>query len=86
MTTAGTAVPLVATETIANAPVIVKALSGNAGLVGVGNDGAGDVASTNWFELSAGDVVVFDWVHDLQDIILDSASDGDGVSWLICRV
>jgi hypothetical protein len=63
--------------------LMVKALGGNTDKVYIGNDGAGDVASTNGMELSAGDVVVFDNVANLSELIIDSAVNGEGVAWLI---
>ena len=83
--TAGTAVQLSSTELRANGPVIVKALSGNTGLVYVGNDGAGDVTSSNGFELDGGESVVFDYVGDLRSIYVDAATNGDKVCWIIAK-
>ena len=59
----------------------IKALSGNSGVVYVGNDGAGDVASTNGFELAAGNVILCQ-VANLSHLWFDSASDGDKICWL----
>ena len=81
VTTAGTAVPL--GSQAVNAALLVKALAGNTGVVYVGNDGAGDVSTTNGFELSAGEVAVFDYVTELGRLMLDAAVNGDGVCWLI---
>ena len=67
-------------------PLMVKALDGNAGLVYIGNDGAGDVASTNGLELSAGDAIVFDYVGSLADVIIDAANNDDGVAWMKLNV
>lgn len=64
-------------------PLMIKALIANTGYIYVGNDGAGDVASGNGLELAAGDVVVFDWVGSLANIIIDSSVNGEGVSWLL---
>ena len=81
VTAAGTAEALGSGQV--HGALMVKALSGNAGLVYIGNDGAGDVASTNGMELSAGDVVVFDNVANLSELMVDSAENGEGVAWLI---
>jgi hypothetical protein len=81
--TAGTALPLVAAEARANGPVFVKALAANTGLVFVGNDGADDVTSANGFQLAAGEVIIFAFVGDLRDIVVDSAVNGEGVCWLV---
>ena len=63
-------------------PLMVKALTTNTDLVYIGNDGAGDVAAANGLPLSAGDVVVFDWVGELGAIMVDVAVNGEGVAWL----
>ena len=65
------------------APLLVKALTTNTGLVYVGNDGAGDVSSANGYPLAAGDQVIFDHVANLAAVMIDSAEDGEGVAWLI---
>jgi len=80
VTTAGTAVVL-GTERV-DGPLIVKAKDSNDGVVAIGNDGAGDVTLSNGFRLAANDEVTIPWVGSLADIWLDSATNGDGVSWL----
>ncbi len=81
VTTHGTAEAL-GTQTV-NAPLMVKALTSNTDLVYLGNDGAGDVSSANGMPLEAGEVIVFDYADSLARLMLDSAVDGEGVSWLI---
>lgn len=81
VTTAGTAVVL--GSQYANAPVAVKALSTNSGLVYLGNDGEGDVSSASGFELAAGEVIVLDYAGHLGSILIDAAVSGEGVSWAI---
>ncbi len=83
---AGTAVALNAAGLVVNGPVMVKALDTNTGVVALGNDGANDVTVSNGLRLEAGDVVVFDFVGDLKSIWLDSAVDGEGVSWIMLSV
>ena len=61
--------------------VAVKALTNNAGLVYVGNDGANDVTSANGFELAPGEGVVID--KSLSVLWFDAATNGDKLSWLI---
>lgn len=80
VTTAGTAVALGSGQ-IAG-PLMVKALAANTGKIYIGNDGAGDVASTNGLELSAGEPVVFEHVGNLGNIFVDSSVNGEGVTWL----
>ena len=61
--------------------VWVKALAGNTGKVYVGNDGAGDVTSSNGFELSQGNVILIQ-VSNLSDLWFDAATNGDGFCWI----
>lgn len=81
VTAAGTAEALGSGQV--HGALMVKALAANTGLIYIGEDGAGDVASTNGMELSAGDVVVFDNVANLSELMIDSAVNGEGVAWLI---
>ncbi len=81
VTTGGTAEAL--GTVLGHGPLMVKALAANTGLAYVGNDGAGDVASTNGLELAAGEVVIFNQVGSLANIIVDVATNGEGVAWLI---
>jgi hypothetical protein len=67
-------------------PLMVKALLANTGYVFVGNDGAGDVASTNGLQLAAGDVAVFDHISSLSALMVDVAVNGEGVSWIALNV
>jgi hypothetical protein len=78
---AGTAVAL--GSQAVNAPLMVKALDTNTGIVAIGNDGSGDVTTSNGLRLAAGDVAVFEFVGNLASIIVDSAVNGEGVSWII---
>jgi len=84
VTTAGTAVTL-GTQRI-DGPLMVKAIDTNSGVVALGNDGANDVTVENGLRLEKGDVVVFEWVGDLASIYLDSAVNGEGVTWIILNV
>jgi hypothetical protein len=81
VTTAGAAAAL--GSQAVNAPLMVKALETNTGVVAIGNDGAGDVTVSNGLRLEAGDSVVFVFVGNLASLMLDSAVNGEGVSWLI---
>ena len=87
VTTAGTAVQL-GTQATLGGEVYIKALSTNTGLIYVGNDGAGDVASTNGFVLSKNEWVELDVckVSSLASIIIDSSVNGEGVSWILTNV
>ena len=62
---------------------MVKALDTNSDVVALGNDGAGDVTVSNGLRLSAGESVVFEYVGHLANLILDSAVNGEGVSWIV---
>jgi hypothetical protein len=80
VTTAGTAVQL-GTDSIQCA-LLVKALDTNTGVVAVGNDGAGDVTVSNGLRLLKGETIYFEWVGSLDSVWLDSAVNGEGVSWI----
>lgn len=77
---AGTAEPL-GTVSI-NGPLIVKALSTNSGLVYLGNDGTGDVSSSNGFSLTKGEVLVLNYVGNLNTIYVDVDTSSEGVCWI----
>jgi hypothetical protein len=81
VTSAGSAVALGAGSI--NAPLLVKALDTNTGVVAIGNDGAGDVTLSNGLRLSAGESVVFEFLGDLASLMLDAAVNGEGVCWLV---
>jgi hypothetical protein len=84
VTTAGTAVVL-GSQAI-NGPLMIKALDTNTGVIAVGNDGANDVTLSNGLRLEAGDVLVFEYVGHLTSLYLDSAVNGEGVSWIQLNV
>ncbi len=79
--TAGTALAL--GSQVINAPLMIKALDTNTGIAAVGNDGAGDVTVSNGMRLSPGDVIIMEFVGDLANIIVDVATNGEGVAWLV---
>ena len=81
VTTAGTAVALGSANI--GAPLMVKALDTNTGIIAIGNDGAGDVTVSNGLRLEAGDVVIFEYVGSLASLMLDAGVNGEGVSWII---
>lgn len=81
---AGTAVALGSQR--ADAPVLVKALDTNAGIVAIGNDGAGDVTVSNGLRLAVGEEVYFQWIGDLATLMVDAVNNGDGVSWLVLNI
>ena len=83
VTTAGTAVVLGSLSI--GCSILVKALETNTGIVALGNDGADDVTVSNGYRLAAGEVCVFDNVNSLAAIYLDSAVNGEGVSWIKIR-
>jgi hypothetical protein len=80
VTSAGSAVAL-GSQPIGGS-LSVKALRSNTDVVVVGNDGASDVSTSNGFELSAGEVIVFNHVANLADILVDAAVSGEGVCWI----
>jgi hypothetical protein len=65
---------------------MVKALDTNTGVVVVGNDDSEDVTVSNGLRLETGDAIVFEYVSHLGDLYLDSAVNGEGVSWIILNV
>ena len=79
VTTAGTRVALSTPQT-GTAPVAIKALAVIVGLIYLGDS---TVASTNGFQLSAGDVIILDFLGDLSTLWIDSAVNGEGVTWLV---
>ena len=90
VTTAGTAVQ--GPDTPSGGKFALAAHPGNTGIVYVGNDGAGDVASTNGFPLHstatlAGSYVVVDFgrfgQRALDELWFDAATSGDKVCWLL---
>jgi hypothetical protein len=85
VTTAGTAVALGTAQSI-NGPLMVKALDTNTGIVAVGNDGANDVTVSNGIRLSKGESMVFEYVGNIASLWLDSAVNGEGVSWCMLVV
>ena len=79
VTTAGTEVAL--GDQQIGAPLMVKALTTNTGLVYVG-ESSGGVSSSTGMPLDAGEVVIFEFVGQLGAIWVDSAVNGEGVAWL----
>lgn len=75
VTTAGTRVVLAASQAVLS--VTIKALSTNTGVIYVGN---ASVASTNGFQLSAGDTLSMD-LANLNTINIDSSVNGEGVTY-----
>ena len=83
VTTAGTAVQLGTADILG--PLAIKALDTNTGVVAVGNV-SGDVTVSNGFRLAAGDSVILEYVGNLANLWLDSAVNGEGISWLMLVV
>jgi len=81
VTTAGTAVAL--GDQAVCAPLLVKALDTNTGVVALGCDGAGDVTLANGLRLEPGEAAAFAFVGSLANVWLDAAVNGEGVCWLI---
>lgn len=86
VTTAGTAVRLAASSFPILGPLMVKALDTNTGVIALGHDGAGDVTVSNGLRLLTSEVVVFEFVGNLYDLWLDSAVNGEGISWIMLNV
>lgn len=84
VTTAGTAVQL--GTALINGPIIIKALDTNSGVVAIGNDGSNDVTVSNGLRLSAKETVELHYINSMSELYLDSAVNGEGVSWLALDV
>ena len=84
VTTAGTEVAL--GSQVINGAIMVKALPSNTGYIYLGKVADGTVSSSTGLMLSAGDVIVFDWVGNLSNIMVDSSVNGEGVSWIMLSV
>ena len=63
-------------------PLMVKAELDNTNNIYVGNVN-GDVASTNGMALDAGEVIIFNYIGDLNNIWIDADTDTEGVYWLL---
>lgn len=77
----GTAVPLGSQEVFGS--VYVKALPQNTGIMYIGNNGTGSVNSANGMPLSAGDIVLLDFLHTLSEIAVNGTVGGEKVAWLL---
>jgi len=78
VTTAGTAVR----GTTQKAHLVAfKAAPANTGIIYIGDDDAGDVASTNGFPLEPGEAIVME-LNNVNDIWVDSSVNGEKVCWL----
>lgn len=84
VTTTGTAEALGSQQI--NARLAVKALSTNTNAAYIGEDGSGDVASTNGYELAPSAEIIFEFVGDLSHLMVDVSTNGDGVCWLVLSV
>jgi hypothetical protein len=78
--------PVALGSQVIEGPVMVKAVQTNAGYVYVGNTGSQTVSSTTGLALLAGEVIVFEYVSNLNQIWLDSSVNGEGVYWSALRV
>ncbi len=65
-----------------NSVVMIRALPDNTDKVYVGNDGAGDVNSSNGVPLDAGEYIIME-LGNLGSVMVDSEVDGEGVAWLV---
>lgn len=81
VTTAGTAVRIASSNEYCHL-VSISALSGNTGSAYVGNDGAGDVTTSNGYELRKDGPPIVMVNVDLYNLIVDVANNGDGICWI----
>ena len=70
---------------VINGPLLVKALTTNTDLVYLGNVD-GTVSSSTGMPLEAGDVMIFNQVGNLSEIMVDAAVNGEGVAWLALEI
>jgi len=77
----GVAQPLESNTTV-NKPVAIKALETNTHYVVIGNDGNNDVDFSSGFMLTPGELVVFEYVGDMDDLYLYGEIAGEGICWL----
>ena len=80
VTTHGTAVVL--GNMVVDGPLMVKAELDNTNNIYVGNVN-GDVSSANGLALDAGEVIIFNYIGDLNNIWIDADTDTEGVYWLL---
>ena len=69
-----------------NGPLMVKADHGATGYMYVGNNGSADVTSATGMPLDAGDVIIFNYVGDLNTIWVDASAthaSSECVYWLM---
>jgi hypothetical protein len=64
--------------------VYVKAKLGNTGTIYIGNHGDDTVSSTTGFELAAGDEVLLK-TKNLNQWLVDSSVNGEGVTWILAE-
>lgn len=62
--------------------VYISALAGNAGVVYVGNDGAGAVSSSTGYQLRKDGPPILVQVSNLNKLWFDAATNGDKVCWI----
>jgi len=83
VTTAGTAVPFTTAGFTGPGTYLVKPMGGNTGTYCyIGEDGAGDVTSSNGLQLKKGIDAIVITATDLSYYYVDSDTSGDKVCWL----
>lgn len=80
VTTAGTAVPGPDLDTQGRL-ILFAAAAGNTEVVFVGNDGAGDVDSSNGFPLTVGAPPIQAIVDNLNQMFFDAGANGQKIAW-----
>lgn len=65
---------------------MIEAHPDNTGTVWVGNDGAGDVTSSNGFGLDAGDTVTLEVKRSLAELWFDADTNGHKFCWILVNV
>jgi len=80
--TAGTELAVGASTEKVLGALYIKALPANTGTMWVGRHSDGTLASTTGYPLAPGEQVLLENVHDLSEIMVDAATNGEKVAWL----
>ena len=74
-------------DKVVNGPVMIKAMSTNENILYIGLDESGyGITSTTGFELTAGDVIVFDFIGNLNTLWVATSGGGDKLCWILLNV
>jgi len=80
VTTPGSAIPFTTLSTIGGGTFLIKAHPSNTSLVYIGNDGTGDVTSSNGMALAASETALIT-VSALTQVYMDATTTSQIASW-----